>query len=147
MKLITNLVVPLFKFILGIILLQISTATLIAMAMNTARTELWILALILILAHGLITAFWFNSILQHYRRAEQDHTATKLAQERDKMHKAYERRDAELAKLQAELKAQSKRRSNKKTRTDTATEATTDTPTPQYLGCSGTVSCSVVFGG
>jgi len=86
----------LFKFLTGILLVQVATGLLVAAALRTQQQELWLLFLLLALTLCLITAFWFASVTQHAKRDATARVREGFSREREKIRVRAEREKAKL---------------------------------------------------
>jgi Flp pilus assembly protein TadB len=63
-----NQITNLFKFLLGILLLQVATAAQVYAALRTNDPKIWFVFALLSLALGFLAAFWFSSVARHAQK-------------------------------------------------------------------------------
>ena len=81
----------LFKFLIGILLVQVATGILVVVAMRMENPELWILFGLLALTLCLISAFWFTSIITHAKQDAVAQIREDFSREREKIRVRAER--------------------------------------------------------
>lgn len=91
----------LFKFLLGIILVQIATVVLVVLSPDVLQGEGLVRLAIPLLFIALMVAFWFTSLAEHYRKDAVEKTKSSFAKEREKL-----RVNAERAKTRVVKQAQ-----------------------------------------
>lgn len=73
------------RFFIGIVLVQAATGILVMVAMNADNRQAWLLLALLALTFGLITAFWFASIMSHARQDATARLREGFSREREKI--------------------------------------------------------------
>jgi hypothetical protein len=86
----------LFKFFIGILLVQGATAILAVVALRTESHEVWLLLTLIALTLGLLTAFWFASIISHAKKDAAAHIREGFSREREKIRVRAEREKSKL---------------------------------------------------
>ena len=81
----------LFKFLIGILLVQTATGILVVAALRTDNRELWLLFVLLALTLCLLSAFWFASISSHARKDAVAQVREGFSREREKIRIRAER--------------------------------------------------------
>ena len=81
----------LFKFLSGILLVQLATGMLLFVAYRTQSHEVWWLLLLLALTLGLLSAFWFSSIVGHAKKEAVAQMREGFSREREKIRVQAER--------------------------------------------------------
>ena len=97
----------LFKFLFGIILVQVVTISLVFLSKNDFSTESMIKLAIPLLFIALIIAFWFTSITKYYTKDIVNKMEINFANEREKL-----KLNAEKAKRKIEKEAQKEAQKN-----------------------------------
>jgi len=96
-----------FKFLPGIIFIQLVTGGLILMAFNGSNDfQLMIVIVVVALISAILTAFWFSSIARNIYIDEQTTLLKRHAQDRESMIKESEREKADVIKETSLLKDQ-----------------------------------------
>ena len=91
----------LFKFLLGIILVQIATVVLVVLSPDELQGEALVRLAIPLLFISLMVAFWFTSLAEHYRKDAIEKVKSNFAKERENL-----RVNAERAKTRVVKQAQ-----------------------------------------
>ncbi len=86
----------LFKFLTGILLVQIATGILVVVALRTESREMWLLFALLAVTLCLLTAFWFASIISHARRDAVSQVREGFSREREKIRVRAEREKSKV---------------------------------------------------
>jgi len=86
----------LFKFLTGILLLQVATGILVVLALRTESHEVWLLFLLLALTLCLLTAFWFASIITHAKKDATAQVREDFSREREKIRVRAEREKSKV---------------------------------------------------
>jgi hypothetical protein len=81
----------LFKFLLGILLVQAATAAQVVAALHSGSREVWVLLGALSLVLGTLTALWFSTILHHARKDAVIRIKDDFSKEREKIRLRAER--------------------------------------------------------
>ena len=85
-----------FKYLLGILIIQTATVAMTLAAMKSADQELWLAVLLLALLIALVTAFWFSSIASHARKDALANAKDEFSREREKLRLNAERQKTRL---------------------------------------------------
>jgi hypothetical protein len=85
-----------FKFLAGIVLVQLATGMLVLVGLRTESREIWLLLLLLALTLGLLSAFWFASITQHAKKEATAQVREGFSREREKIRVRAEREKSRL---------------------------------------------------
>jgi len=80
-----------FKFLLGILLVQAATAAQVVAALRSGSQEVWILLAALSLMLGILAALWFSSIAHHARKDAVTRIKDNFSKEREKIRLRAER--------------------------------------------------------
>lgn len=80
-----------FRFLVGLVLLQAATALLVVTALRLGSGEAWALLGLLALALSLLTALWFSSIVAHARHEATTRVREQFSREREKIRVRAER--------------------------------------------------------
>ncbi len=91
----------LFKFLLGIVLVQIATVVLVVLSPDQLQGEALVRLAIPLLFISLMVAFWFTSLAEHYRKDSVEKVKSSFAKERENL-----RVNAERAKTRVVKQAQ-----------------------------------------
>jgi Flp pilus assembly protein TadB len=104
-----------FKFIPGILILQIITVALVLIAPTDLAGWDWIRLAVPVLVAGLLTAIWFGSIAAHRHQDEISRLKEKHAKERETIRVNAERAKTRLVKQAQQKTMQKTRRLNRQT--------------------------------
>lgn len=85
-----------FKFLTGILLLQIATGILVILALRTENREIWLLFVLLALTLCLLTVFWFASIITHAKKDAMAQLQEGFSREREKIRIRAEREKSKV---------------------------------------------------
>ena len=85
-----------FKYLLGILIIQAATVAMALAAIKSDDQELWLAVLLLALILGLVTAFWFSSIASHAKKDALAHARDEFSKEREKLRVNAERSKTRL---------------------------------------------------
>jgi ABC-type multidrug transport system fused ATPase/permease subunit len=106
--------IAMFKFLPGIILIQLITAGLLLTAFNWSQDpQLIVVIVVFSLITGILTAFWFASIARTMVKVEQTQLQEQHAEERERILLAAERDKAYIAAERAKLQEQHAREREK----------------------------------
>jgi hypothetical protein len=81
----------LFKFLIGVLLVQAATAIQVVAALSTGGTGTWLLFTTLSVTSGVFAALWFSSIARHRSRETLFEAHESLSREREKIRVKAER--------------------------------------------------------
>ena len=87
-----------FRYLPGIIIIQVATAALLLAAARTSDQELWIAIGCLALVVTVVTAFWFDSIASHLKKDAVLQAKDDFSREREKLRVNAERAKTRLIK-------------------------------------------------
>ena len=87
-----------FRFLIGIIIIQLSTVALVFLAPAELRGLGWLRLIIPIALMGVFAAFWFNSIANHKSKDEVSKLQESHAREREKLQVNAERAKTRIMK-------------------------------------------------
>ena len=85
-----------FKYLLGILIIQTATVAMTLAAIKSADQELWLAVLLLALLIALVTAFWFSSIASHAKKDALANAKDEFSREREKLRLNAERQKTRL---------------------------------------------------
>jgi hypothetical protein len=85
-----------FKFLTGILLVQIATGMLVVVALRSDHPEIWLLCGLLALTLGLLTVFWFSSITSQVKKEVRAQIREEFSREREKIRVRAEREKSKL---------------------------------------------------
>ncbi len=85
-----------FKYLLGILIIQTATVAMTLAAIKSADQELWLAVLLLALLIALVTAFWFSSIASHAKKDALANAKDGFSREREKLRLNAERQKTRL---------------------------------------------------
>ena len=85
-----------FRFLAGIVLVQLSTGMLVVVGLRTESREIWLLLGLLALTLGLLSAFWFASITHHAKKEATAQVREGFSREREKIRVRAEREKSRL---------------------------------------------------
>ncbi len=85
-----------FRYLPGILLVQVATVALVLAALKTDDRELWMVMGALALIINLVTAFWFGSITSHLRKDAVAKVREQFSQEREKLRVTAEQQKSRL---------------------------------------------------
>ena len=85
-----------FKYLLGILIIQTATVAMTLAAIKSADQELWLAVLLLALLIALVTAFWFSSIASHAKKDALANAKDEFTREREKLRLNAERQKTRL---------------------------------------------------
>jgi hypothetical protein len=85
-----------FRYLPGILIIQVATVALILAAGKTSDPELWIAIGCLALVVSLVTAFWFESIASHIKKDAVARAKDEFLREREKLRVNAERQKSRL---------------------------------------------------
>jgi len=85
-----------FKFLAGILLVQLATGMLVMVGLRSESREVWLLLALLGLTLGLLSAFWFASITHHARKEATAQVREGFSREREKIRLRAEREKSRL---------------------------------------------------
>jgi small-conductance mechanosensitive channel len=87
-----------FRYLPGILIIQVATVALILAAARTSDPELWIAIGCLALVISLVTAFWFESIASHLKKDAVTQVKDEFFRERENLRVNAERAKSRLIK-------------------------------------------------
>lgn len=87
-----------FRFLLGIIVIQAATVALVFLAPDDLQGIGWLRLIIPLLLMGLFAAFWFSSIAKHKSKDEVSELQAQYAREREKLQVNAERAKTRMMK-------------------------------------------------
>jgi hypothetical protein len=87
-----------FRYLPGILIIQVATLALILAASRTSDQELWIAIACLGLVISLVTAFWFESIARHLKKDAVTQVKDEFSRERENLRVNAERQKSRLIK-------------------------------------------------
>lgn len=87
-----------FKFLIGIIVIQGATVALILLAPDDLQGVAWLRLIIPLLVVAFFSAFWFSSLATHKSKDDVSHLKAKHAQEREKIKINAERAKTRMMK-------------------------------------------------
>ena len=87
-----------FRYLPGILIIQVATVALILAAGRTSDQELWIAIGCIALIISLVTAFWFESIASHIKKDAVTRAKDEFSREREKLRVNAERQKSRLIK-------------------------------------------------
>jgi len=87
-----------FRFLIGILIIQIATAALVLLAPDDLQGLGWLRLIIPIVFMGVFSAFWFNSISSHKSKDEVSKLQKSHAREREKLQLNAERAKTRMMK-------------------------------------------------
>ncbi|MGD8590843.1 MAG: hypothetical protein PVG22_18625 [Chromatiales bacterium] len=85
-----------FKFLAGILLVQLATVMLVVIGLRTESHQVWLLLVLLALTLGLMSAFWFASITHHAKKEATAQIREGFSREREKIRIRAEREKSKL---------------------------------------------------
>lgn len=85
-----------FKFLAGILLVQLATGLLVIVGLRTDSREVWLLLTMLAMTLGLLSAFWFTSITHHAKKEATAQVREGFSREREKIRLRAEREKSRL---------------------------------------------------
>jgi hypothetical protein len=91
-----------FRYLPGILIIQIATVALLLAALRTTDQELWIAIGCLALIVSLVTAFWFDSIACHIKKDALAKLKDSFARERENLRVNAERQKTRVIKKSQE---------------------------------------------
>jgi hypothetical protein len=106
-----------FKLLIGIVLLQAATGMLVVVALRTDNAEVWLLLVLLALTLGLLTAFWFASIITHARKEASAQIREGFSREREKIRIRAEREKTKVMEKSHQRLIKERSRSQAKSNT------------------------------
>jgi Flp pilus assembly protein TadB len=80
-----------FRFLAGILLVQVATALLVLAALRLDNPQTWLLLGLFALTLGLVTAFWFSTIAAHAHQKAMARLREQFSREREKIRLRAER--------------------------------------------------------
>ncbi len=80
-----------FKFLLGILLVQVATAAQVYAALRTADPEIWIAFAVLSVTLGFLAAFWFSSLTHNAQKDAVAHMKEDFSKQRERLRVQAER--------------------------------------------------------
>ena len=99
-----------FRFLPGILILQLATAALVYLAPEQLQGWGWLRLIVPLLFIACVTAFWFGSISRHIHKDEVHKIENKFAKERESIKLSAERAKTNAVKrAQKEIKKESKK--------------------------------------
>lgn len=87
-----------FRFLLGILTIQIATVALVMLAPENLQGIAWLRLLIPLLLVAVFSAFWFSSLAKHKSKDEVSNLQARHAQEREKIQLNAERAKTRMMK-------------------------------------------------
>jgi hypothetical protein len=87
-----------FRYLPGILLVQVATVALVLVALKTDERELWYAMAFLALIVNLVTAFWFGSIASHVKKDALARMREQFSEEREKLKVGVEQHKSRLLK-------------------------------------------------
>lgn len=87
-----------FRYLPGILIVQVATIALVFAALRTQDRELWLAIAALGVTINLVTAFWFASIASHLRKDAVAKVREEYTRERESIRVAAERQKSKLLK-------------------------------------------------
>jgi len=85
-----------FKYLMGILIIQTATVAMTLAAIKSGDHELWLAVLLLGLLIALVTAFWFASIAGHAKKDALANAKDEFSKEREKLRVNAERQKTRL---------------------------------------------------
>ncbi len=104
----------LFKFLLGILLIQGTAAVLTFAALQSAHVEVWLVLGVLALIVSCLTAFWFVSIAGHFRKDALARLRENFSREREQFRVKAEREKTKVLRQSHQQIAKERNRAQSK---------------------------------
>ena len=103
-----------FRFLAGILLVQIATALLVVTAMRMDTPQAWLLLGLFAFTLGLVTAFWFGSIAAHVHQEATARLREQFSREREKIRVRAEREKTRVIQKSQQQLEKDRRRTRAK---------------------------------
>ena len=85
-----------FKYLSGILIVQLATVAMTLAAIKSGERELWLAVILLAMVIGLVTAFWFASIASHAKKDALVQAKDDFSKERERIRVNAERQKTRL---------------------------------------------------
>ena len=87
-----------FRYLPGLLLVQVATVALVLAALQSDKRELWVAMAVLAVILNVVTALWFSSITSHLKKDALAKVAERYSKEREKLRVNAEQQKARLLK-------------------------------------------------
>ncbi|RTZ73837.1 MAG: hypothetical protein DSZ01_00520 [Gammaproteobacteria bacterium] len=106
-----------FRFLAGILLVQVATALLVVTAIRLDTREAWLLLGLFALTLGLVTAFWFGTIASHAHQEVTARLREQFSREREKIKVRAEREKTKVIQKSQQQLEKERRKTQAKANT------------------------------